>query len=101
MLTVSSSRASGKGDPTFVVALLVSAIRTPGDREIDGLRAKGLGPAQWEALPAVRQHDARQVRVSVELNAEEIEQLSFVPVRAGNDRRNAWRLAVRACFEPQ
>src|SRR5713101_5977788 len=79
MLTVSSSR--------FSVGGLVAAIHPPRDGEVDGLCAKRFRASQRVALPVVWQHDPCQIRVTFELDAEQVEQLTLVPVRASDDRR--------------
>src|SRR5207302_1538649 len=94
MLTVSSSRGS-------VVRMSVAAIDLSCNREVDGLSAEWLGATQWIALPVIGQHDAPQVGVPFEADAEQIEQLALVPVRPRDGWRQAGRLGVSACFEPQ
>src|SRR5438477_315987 len=88
-----------KGVPSGVTASLV-AIRSPGHGEIDRLCAERLGAAQREAPPFVGQHDAPQVRVALEGETEQIEQLALVPVGAGHDGGDAGRRAVRSRLEP-
>src|ERR671931_416164 len=76
MLTVNSSRCS--------LRVSVAAIHVSGDGEVDRLGAERLGPAQRVALPVVGQHDAAQVRVTVEADPEQVEHLALVPVGAGD-----------------
>src|SRR5260370_31620065 len=81
MLTVSSSRppssarTSAEGESTSV-----PAIGLPCHREINRLRAERLRAAQGVAAPVVGEHDAAQIGVALELNAEEVEELALVPV---------------------
>src|SRR3954452_20635346 len=92
MLTVSSSRRS---------LVSATAIRAPRDGEIDGLGANRDRAPQRVALPVLGQHDPRQVGMTLEGDAEEIENLTLVPVRAGHARGDAWRLAIGARLESQ
>src|SRR5690242_18680807 len=57
----------------------------PGGREIYRLAADRVVAPQGMALPPVRHHDPRQVRVPVELDAEQVEHLTLVPVGARKD----------------
>src|SRR5258708_1598445 len=89
MLMVRSSRSS------------VSAIHPSRDHEIDRLAAQGLGSSQRVANPIVGQHDPLQVGMALKVNAEQIEDFAFVPVRAWHERGDARRLLVSPCFESQ
>src|SRR5579864_3573360 len=82
MLTVSRSRS-------------LTAIDPPRDGEVDGLAAERLSPPQREPFPAVRQHDPRQIGVTLEVDAKQIKELPLVPVGAWNLRRDARCLTVR------
>src|SRR5688572_27884466 len=70
ILTVSSSRRS------------VAAIHAPRHGEVDRLGADRFRATQRMALPVIGQHDARQLGVAIEADAEQIEQLTLVPVGA-------------------
>src|SRR5258708_22398152 len=102
ILTVSNSRLSGsasslpKGATPSVVAICL-----PCHREIDGLGPERLRASQGVATPVVGEHDPPRIGVALELDAKQVEELAFVPVRARHDRGDAGRLTVGARFEPQ
>src|SRR6266567_4013678 len=93
MLIVSSSRGSA--------ASVVVAIDLSRYRKVDRLRAERLCSPQRVALPVVGQHDAAQLRVALEFDAEQVVQLAFEPVRAGYQRGDARRFAIGAGLEAQ
>src|SRR5207248_2905839 len=86
MLTVSSSRSS--------VSVSVSAIRLSRDREVHWFAGERLGALQGITLPVVGQHDALQIRMPLELDAEQIKHFAFVPVGCWNHGGQTRRRAV-------
>src|SRR5215472_10026264 len=70
MLTVSSSLGEDSA----------CAIDRPSDREVDGFAADRLAAAERVAAPVVGQHDAGQIGMPRELDAEEVEHFTLVPV---------------------
>src|ERR1700730_16360172 len=89
MSMVSSSRSS------------VRAINPSRDREVDRLTTQWLGSSQGVALPVVGQHDPLQIWMALELDAKQVEDFAFIPVRAWHERRNTRRVLVGARLEPQ
>src|ERR1051325_1974111 len=89
MLMVRSSRSS------------VSAINPSRYREIDGLAAQGLSSSQGVALPIVGQHDPLQIGMARELDAKQVEDFAFIPVRARHNRGDARGLLVSSGFESE
>src|SRR3954468_17053034 len=65
------------------------AVRLTGHREIHRLAADRVVAPQRMAVPPVRHHDPGQVRVTVELDAEQVVDLALVPVGAGEDPGHA------------
>src|SRR5215217_768813 len=65
-----------------------------GDREIHRLATGRVVSPQRMAVPAVRHHDPRQIRVALELDPEQVVHLALVPVGAGKQAGDARRLVV-------
>src|SRR5579884_890435 len=107
MLMCSSSRWASGGGPTWAtptswvlvpgvpgrtsasVWVSVCAIDASRDGEIDRFGAERFGAPQRIPLPIVGQHDAAQVGMPIEADAEQVVDLAFVPVGAGDARGDA------------
>src|SRR5262245_1932578 len=79
MLTVNSSRGAASSGRASVPGRTrsVMSVDLSGDSEVDRLGAEGLGAPQRVTPPGVGQHDAPQIRVSRELDPEQVEHLAL------------------------
>src|SRR5215212_7123894 len=71
------------------------------DREVHRLAADRVVSPQRMAVPAVRHHDPREIRVPLELDPEQVVHLALVPVGAGEQAGDAGGLVVGLSLEAQ